>query len=338
MGVLRGGKHGGTGAVGKRFGTSFDSRVPHDGIRQPGWTLTRHRCRPSLHGMAQIHELTCGDAMLRLAPALGGRITALRLARDGVARPVLLPFPEDATDLLHWPKGGLYPLLPYGNRIRNARLAGHVLRPHPDAAPHSLHGPAHREPWMLGSATATSATLHLDRAADEEWPWRIACWLRFDLPAPDRARIAIGLRNADATPMPAGLGLHPYLPHARDAEVRVVAPVDWPVAPDGLAGAPRAAPDLSGPLPRGTVTCYRSGWDGNAFAALPAGGRLEVARLSGPLDHIVLHRPGDAPYLCLEPTSHVADAFNRTSEPGSGARILAPGEALEAAVELRLLA
>jgi aldose 1-epimerase len=288
--------------------------------------------------MAQIHELTCGAATLRLAPALGGRVTSLRLAGGGVARPVLLAFPEDATDLLHWPKGGIYPLLPYGNRIRDARLAGHVLRPHPDAAPHSLHGPAHREPWMLMAATSTGATLQLDRAADDQWPWRIACRLRFDLPAPDRARIVIGLHNADVTPMPAGLGLHPYLPHAPDAEVTIAAPVDWPVAPDGLAGVPRAAPALCGPLPRGPVTCYRSGWDGHAVAALPGGGRLAVTRLSGPLDHIVLHRPGDAPYLCLEPMSHVADAFNRASEPGSGARILAPGEALEAAVELRLLA
>src|SRR3954452_16426816 len=104
-----------------------------------------------------VIQLEAGHAVLRAAPALGGRITALRLVPEGASDSVdvLLPFPEETKPdaLLHWPRGGIYPLLPYGNRIRNARLVFrgrvHDLPARPDAARHTLHGPAHRAPWHV---------------------------------------------------------------------------------------------------------------------------------------------------------------------------------------------
>ncbi len=292
--------------------------------------------------MPLILELRNGSATLRLAPHLGGRVTALRLDAGTGARPVLFPFPEDATNLLRWPKGGLYPLLPYGNRIRDSRLIAHrvTLRPHPDAAPHTLHGPAHRDAWTVEERGPAGATLRLDRAADEEWPWRIEGRLRFDLVTPDRARIDVALTNRDDRPMPGGLGLHPYFAHAPDAAVSVDASLDWPAAPDGMTERSRPAPAMQGPLPPGEVTLHRSGWRGAATAALPTGGRIGLARLSGPLDHLVVHRPAAGRYLCLEPTSHVADAFNLASHgvPGTGAVTLGPGERMMAEVEIALLA
>lgn len=54
-----------------------------------------------------ITELAQGAARARLAPHLGGRVTALSLAAPGrEAVELLLPFPEDTSELLHWPKGG----------------------------------------------------------------------------------------------------------------------------------------------------------------------------------------------------------------------------------------
>lgn len=290
--------------------------------------------------MPDILELRHGTAVLRLAPHLGGRATSLRLDPGDGAREVLAPFPEDATALLHWPKGGIYPLLPYGNRIREARLKaeGVLLRPHPDAAPHTLHGPAHRDAWAVAEHDPTAATLRLDRVADDEWPGRFEGMLRFDLVAPDRLRIGIALLNRDRTTMPAGIGLHPYFAHAPDAALDVEAPRDWPVAPDGLAEGSRPAPSVRGVLPAGDVTLYRSAWDGVATAALPGGGRIVVTRVSGPLGHVVVHRPASGAYLCLEPMSHVADAFNLATNgvTGTGAAALAPGGRIQAAVELRL--
>jgi aldose 1-epimerase len=291
--------------------------------------------------MTEIHELTCGAARLRIAPALGGRITALKLdAGAGAgATSILFPFPEDAHCLLPWPKGGIYPLAPYANRVRNGVVQGRQLRPHPDVAPDTLHGPAHRDAWATTSIITNTAMLALDRAADDEWPWHIKANLAISLVSPARAEIAIGLRNADRSPMPAGLGLHPYFLHDPQGTIGVRAPTFWPATSRGFAGEPLSdALPLDGPLPPGDVTLYRSDWDGAATFALPGGRRVAIRLLSGPLRHLIIHRPGAAPYLCLEPVSHVVDAFNRADDSAdNGARMLNPGEELRGAIAIELL-
>jgi aldose 1-epimerase len=289
--------------------------------------------------MLEIHELTCGTARLRVAPALGGRITALELDAGTGATAILFPFPEDAHCLLPWPKGGIYPLAPYANRIRNGVLQGRRLRPHPDVAPDTLHGPVHRDVWATTSITTNAMALALDRAADDEWPWRIKVDLAINLVSPARAEIAIGMRNADVSPMPAGLGLHPYFLHESTAAIGLQAPTSWPRTPDGFAADPVLnAPPLDGPLLPGDITLYRSDWDGVATVALPGGRRVAVSLLSGPLRHIILHRPAACPYVCLEPVSHVVDAFNRPPDSSdNGARMLDPGEELCATIRIELL-
>ena len=58
-------------------------------------------------GMAQIMNADIGKAC-----TLAGA--------DGGARAVLHPYPEQHTDLDQWGKGGLYPLVPYSGRVRDA--------------------------------------------------------------------------------------------------------------------------------------------------------------------------------------------------------------------------
>ena len=90
--------------------------------------------------------LRAGQACAVLRPAAGGRVCSLTLARDdGRTVDMLFPYTAQGVDPLRWGKGGIYPLVPYSNRIANAQVqtpGGVVqLSPHPDAAPHSLHAP-----------------------------------------------------------------------------------------------------------------------------------------------------------------------------------------------------
>ena len=101
--------------------------------------------------MNETVSLHCGVASARLVPGAGGRVSALRLsAQSDATVEVLFPYPEDHVDPIRWAKGGIYPLLPYSNRIANARVLMQgeevLLQPHPDAAPHTLHGHAHLLP------------------------------------------------------------------------------------------------------------------------------------------------------------------------------------------------
>ncbi len=249
----------------------------------------------------------------------------------------MLPFPEDTRSgaLLHWPKGGIYPLLPYGNRIRDGRLAFrgqvHELPAHPDAAPHTLPGPAHRAPWQVTQRGPAQATWSIEVEAGPEWPWRYAASIAVRL-FPTSLELELELANRDAEPMPAGLGLHPYFVFGPQDTLTFQAETDWPVTADFLAGPPRpAAPDFAVPteLPRGTMTLYRSGWTGSCVLRREREYDFEM-RASPVFDHFVAHHPDSAPYICFEPTTHAPDGFNlaESGVTGVGRSALEPGETL----------
>ncbi len=297
--------------------------------------------------MNGIVQLQAGGANARLVPAAGGRISALRLlAPSGVAVDILHPYPEDFFDPIRWAKGGIYPLMPYSNRIADATLRVNredlVLQVHPDAAPHTLHGNAHAQPWQLAASDANSATMTLDSPRDAAWPWHYRGHMRVLL-EPHALSIFIEVRNTDTRAMPAGIGLHPYFPHRADARIGYHASTIWPPTADFLAGPPRPphADEVYVPargLPPGGLTHYVGGWDGVATVDLPDGARLQL-QADKVFGHLVVHRPDSLAYLCLEPVSHVADGFNLAARgvPHTGTRLLGPGESLVGALRLQLL-
>ncbi|OAF07211.1 hypothetical protein AYJ54_17950 [Bradyrhizobium centrolobii] len=299
--------------------------------------------------MNATRQLMAGAARLGFSAAVGGRITLLRLCscdRDDVARNVLRPFPTGIgpAHLLHWPKGGIYPLVPYSNRIKDGVLLfqgkRYELPPHPDARPHTLHGHAHRMVWETISLTQSHVTMRHVHAAGAEWPWPFSATLDIDL-EPTRAFLALSLRNEGQTPMPGGIGLHPYFQHDPDDRVAFDAPIDWPVTSDYRATLPqnRSAPASAGPFPPGEVTLYRSGWRGLCVIDRTNGDRIEM-RADPIFSHFVLHRPADARHLCAEPVSHVADGFNLFADGhgGTGTVVLEPGDALKGSVTISLIA
>lgn len=85
------------------------------------------------------------------------------------------------------------------------------------------------------------------------------------------------------------------------------------------------------------MTAFHAGWSG-VLRILSEDSGAERLRLQadGALTQLVVHRPAQAPYLCIEPVSHVADGFNlqARSVPGTGTRVLAPGEAMQGSLEI----
>jgi aldose 1-epimerase len=55
-----------------------------------------------------------------------------------------------------------------------------------------------------------------------------------------------------------------------------------------------------------------------------------------PLDFLVVYTPAARPFMCVEPVSHVTDAFNLAARgrTDTGMRVLASGETLRAALTL----
>lgn len=290
--------------------------------------------------MSEITELRSGAAIARVAPALGARVTRCVLqGTRGATTELLHPYPENHTDLAHWAKGGIYPLIPYWGRISQAKLwhAGKVfeLAAHPDALPHTLHGTAHQARWTVGEHSGDRLRLGLIQAPDAHWPWPYEAELVFML-SPRSLHVALAVTNTGHRPMPAGIGLHPYIARGRNIGVQFTASKCWLPTSDYLANMSSTtsrAEDFSRERCFGDApfTMFYSEWDGQAHI-VPTDGHASAVRItaSPTLDHLVLHQPAGAPYVCLEPASHTADAFNLAAigVSGTGARVLAPGERL----------
>ena len=282
---------------------------------------------------------TLDDGLWRLdvVPGWGGRISRLRVA----GRDLLLPIQTDEFDPLAWPKGGAYPLVPYSNRLRNAQLtfAGRTydLPAHPAALPHSLHGIAHTLPWRVEQYDENSLTL-VCQYSGEHWPWPFTARQHFRLEE-GGLLIELQLTNDGASAMPAGLGLHPYFARRPGMRISVEAGLRWPLDEDYLPTG------ISHPLPEGLrfdsattqqeMAHYLSQWSGCLQIDYPQGSlRMTAGEV---LSHFIVFAPGGAPYVCLEPVSHLADGFNREAEvwPEVGVRSLAPGATLREQIAWR---
>ncbi|HEY4137601.1 MAG TPA: hypothetical protein VGN65_04055, partial [Casimicrobiaceae bacterium] len=122
-----------------------------------------------------ILELASGAARVVLLPSLGGSIGGFTVK----GRPILRATPDEALTDANVRLASCYPLVPYSNRIRDARLAFNgqtfpLTRNFGDS-PHSIHGVGWQRPWRIEAATPTRATLALEHDASGEWatawPW-----------------------------------------------------------------------------------------------------------------------------------------------------------------------
>ncbi|MFT0532632.1 aldose epimerase [Castellaniella hirudinis] len=285
---------------------------------------------------ARCLSLRQGPHQLVLAPAAGGRILRWTSLLEDGPRDWLTPITASAWPAPEWPKGGLFPLIPFSNRIRQARMRWDgrdiAIQPLPGQA-HALHGQAQRMTWEVLRQQAGQVALGLRHpAGDDGWPWAWSARQTIRLSADGRLDIRLSLRNQDTRPMPAGLGLHPYFTADR---VQAHARTDWAHEQE-LARFPRPNTCAQWRRDDGTWTVYLSDWDGQAHIHWPSGPGLRM-RAHGALRHLVLHCNAGR-YLCVEPATHVCDAVNLAAAgvPGTGLHSLAPGATLSVGITLTI--
>ena len=284
--------------------------------------------------------LRAGETSLQLAPAAGGAVTRYWRERGGVAREWLQP-----AALLGGGTGrpAAFPLVPYSNRIRGGRFSfrGRTVQLPLNFPPerHSIHGHGWQAAWRAVETKAAEARLEYEHPADA-WPWAYRATQRFTL-TPERLVVELALTNESGEPMPAGLGWHPYFPRVPAAtitgEVRAMWLTDGETMPTTLEPPPPAA-DLGRGVGADAVAldnCF-VGWTGRTTIAWRGiGGRLTITA-APPLDCLVVFTPTGRPYFCVEPVSHVTDAFNLAAagRTDTGMRVLEPGDTLRAAIGL----
>lgn len=272
-------------------------------------------------------DLRDGGLALRLSPAVGGSVAAYSL--DG--RPLLRGTTAGYADVL---QAACFPLVPYANRVRDGAFSfrGVDVQLERNNLPqrHPLHGVGWRGGWTVVSASEREAVLAFDWPGGD-WPWAFRAEQTFRLDA-SGLEIGLSVENRADTPMPAGLGLHPYFPcppgTVLDAAVDEVWMVDADLFPNGRAPA-HAHYDLNQRLiHHADLDNGYGGWSGEATVRWPDGLAL---RLTSAARYFQVYAPTTEDVLCAEPVSHANGALNapQTEQAGLGLAVLEPGERLD---------
>ncbi len=284
----------------------------------------------------QVIELRAGSTRLAVAPEIGGSITRYVSERGGRTLEWMRPASPDA--LAARSAGGMssFPLVPFSNRIRDARFRfrgrGVQLPQNFPPEPHAIHGHGWREPWTVVDRAAARLTMEYRHRADA-WPWAYTAQQTFDLTG-GRLRVRFAVTNEASDPMPVGFGLHPYFVRTPRAVVRAdVGPMweaDAAVMPVRIVPPPpQLLLDGAGLNPDATVL-------DNNFIRF--GGRAVIewpelnARLRVDADPVyaclVVYTPAGRDFFCVEPATNCIDGFNLADRgrTDAGLIVLNPGD------------
>jgi aldose 1-epimerase len=269
-----------------------------------------------------------GDWTATIWPGLGGSVGSLSYR----GQPVLLEDPAQPHPVL---RAGLFPMVPFANRIRDGRFAlpdgstRQIDHYGLDGHGHPLHGTGWVRPWSVLVAKPAWVRLGFDHRPDRFWPWGFSATLTYSL-VRLRGRIdfraALSLHAAGPEPMPATLGLHPWFPASPGARFSLTSDRRWdqddqglctrPATPAGFERAEVSALDLD--------SCC-TGWDGTAMLELPAG-RIRLASWGAGALSAHLYTPPGGARFCIEPQLGRSGAFELPPGDPFGPAWLVPGE------------
>lgn len=299
----------------------------------------------------QVQTISSPALTLDILPDMGASILSLRAASG---RPVMRRV--TLADVQTSSQCACFTLLPYSNRIRDARFefAGQTVQLKPNTKDGlSQHGDVRNRPWTVTRASGSHLVCEFDSCdvADVNWPWAFTGRVEYRLHGP-HLDISVTLTNVDSRPMPAaempaGMGLHPYFARLQDGQdprltfdAALTYDTDARHLPTGGARPVQPAEDFRTPAVVGTQTLDRvyTAWDGIArLNWQPQSGprRALILTADNVFSHLVVFTAPDGS-LALEPVSHATDAFNLAAQGigGTDMKTLQPGQSLAGAVRV----
>jgi aldose 1-epimerase len=291
-----------------------------------------------------------GPITMTIEPEIGAAVTSLVLETGAGPFNIL----RNTAQASRFTETSMYLMAPWTNRITGATFAfqgkTHKLRADWEDGS-AIHGDVKTRPWRILDRTPLSARLACDSHAfkDSNWPWPYETQVRYEIN--DAAVICeLGVRNLGDSPIPAGLGFHPFFSRGRvedDVETTVPTTGRYPVKnmiPSGPAVADDASARLNrgGPLADLTLDDVFGGFGGKAEINWPTSRVQTTIECSKNFSHVVVFSPraklGMEPWFCIEPVTMVTDGFNLQSrgQLGTGVETVAPGSWLRATMIIRI--
>jgi aldose 1-epimerase len=233
-----------------------------------------------------------------------------------------------------------FPLVPWGNRIRDARFrfCGRDVAL-PALGPQAIHGHGWRGAWNVVDRAPGQLVMEY-RHEPDAWPWCYVARETVTL-AEGALSLTLELENLSDSVMPAGLGFHPYFPRRPGALLQADARGMWRNDGDTLPHDLAAIPEpwdftAARPLADAIDNCFTR-WDGRALLQWPRQqARLGLAADWPILSFLMVYTPPARDFFCVEPMSHCPDAVNlaRTGAAENGLRVLAPSARRSATMTL----
>jgi len=276
------------------------------------------------------------DLTLRLNPELGGSVESFLQGNTPILRSAL---PGPASPL----NQAAYPLVPFSGRIDHGQFdfdgRSVTLPSNMPPEPHAIHGQGWQSAWQVKSHHDHVATIVFDYSGSD-WPWRYRAEQTFELSA-GALNLTMRLQNLANTPMPAGLGWHPFFPKD-DAQLTANVELIWPNGSDAISQPPIYSNEVE--MLNSGIPVRDLALD-NAFTATSAGTQMRWGRCSRTislqatdnLGHLIIYTPTEEDFFCVEPVSHAPNSLN-SALPSSvtGAKVLSTNQTMTARIKLSL--
>jgi aldose 1-epimerase len=272
-----------------------------------------------------------GPITVELLPEVGARLHRLRAFGQD-----LLRTPDDPAVHLQDPFGwGAYVMAPWCNRIaaHPTRIGDDLVAlaaNFPDGS--AIHGQMVSAPWHVREDGTLWA-----RGGGDGWPWPYESTLRITV-AGAVVGIEQSLTNLATTPMPAGLGLHPWF--RRPLEARIDAGQVLRSNTDPGAAVEPVAGQLDlramGALPDDLDGTWLDLGDPAVELRWPAFGITATMRARSDADLcVVAASPGALDAVAIEPQTHLPQGLRRfQAGEALGLVALAPGATMRLTTEL----
>ena len=284
--------------------------------------------------------LAAGPLVLTLSPRVGGSIARFEYVRGDDRFPVLRGCEGSSQDVLAM---GSFPLVPYVNRIRGGQFCfrDRTVRLAPNMAgdPSPLHGQGWLGPWDVVETRDDEAVLRFKHEAGE-WPWAYVAEQSFAL-SEGGLELSMSCTNVSDSPMPCGLGQHPYFHCGPQTRIQTAVSHVWLIDEDVLPTekVPAKGPyDLSDTQVCGMGLDHGfGGWGGRARLT-DTDWPFELAMSSPDARFFQLYSPPSGGIFVAEPVSHANAALNAPESdwPGLGMKILEPGETMSLTMRLEV--
>ena len=281
-----------------------------------------------------IITLTQGRNYVEIDPLYGGRVTSFWSEGEKGRIDWFVPTLREGRDLRRPYKAGMFPLVPFSNRIRDAVFTfggeDFVLERTEYRRAHAIHGHGCWTHWSISHQAEASASIFFVHSG-ADWPSSYKASQHFIL-YQNNLLVRLVVENKGVTSMPVGLGLHPFFPQRRRVTLKTDFRTIWPGGADSIPIGPEPLSHefdftSSRDLPIGLDTGF-GGWNGRARLTWPLDGIALAIKAISPLGHAIIYTPVGEDFFCFEPVSHPTNAINLDA----GMPTIGPGQKFGASV------